>query len=221
MFEHNVLVDSRNHTKKISFLLAVHPPKESSIPYWLTQVGRPINRVLYDEGAARAISDSWGLQVYVKPSYELSSSLKLGKEWNDIQEIALSAGRKVILVIDDEVRKLEDLFLPLMTNYHIIFAQNAKDALEKLAAARIDIAIVDLQIGSGFKWSAEETKDFKMTGLKLCKEIIEKFPTVKIGILTGSRHDLNEVADLKRLEFVIKKPVDPGYFEKEVVRVLS
>lgn len=220
MLDHNVLVESVD-TPKINFLIAVHPPNASSVPYWLTQIRRPIHRVLYDEGTARVISDSWKLLVSVKPSYELSTSIKLGKEWSEIQDIALSAGRKVILVVDDEVRKLEDLFLPLMMNYHIIFSQNTKDALNKIAAARIDIAIIDLQIGSGFEWSAEETQDFKMTGLKLCKEIIEKYPTVKIGILTGSRYDLKEVQDLHKIEFIIKKPVDPDYFEKEVTRVLS
>jgi len=220
MLDHNVRVESAD-IPKINFILAVHPPRASSIPYWLTQVRRPIQRVLYDEGAARVIVDCLGIQVSVKPSQELSSHVQLGEVWYKIQDKALSAGRKVILVIDDEVRKLEDLFLPLMQNFHVIFSQNAKDALDKLAAARIDFAVVDLQIGSGFQWSAEETQDFKMTGKKLCKEILEKFPDTKIGILTGSRHDLTEVEGLNGIDFLLRKPVDPDFFEKEVTRVLT
>lgn len=220
MLEHNVEIE-RGVQNKVIFNIAVHPPKSSSIPYWLTQVRRPIQRVLYDEGSARIISEKFNLIVSIQVSSELSSDLQLGDDWLLIHDKALSAGRKVILVIDDEVRKLEDLFLPLMQSYHVIFAQNAKDGLDKLAATKIDFAVVDLQVGSGFQWSAEETQDFKMTGVKVCKEILSQHPDTKVGILTGSRYDIAEVESLTGLQFLLRKPIDPEIFEKEIDNVLS
>lgn len=219
-FGHNVRIDSGD-LPSITFQLAVHPQKASSIPYWLRQLRRPIDRVLYDEGTSRILREAWGLQIGLKTSQDLSSSILLGTPWDEIEQKALSAGRKLILVIDDEVRKMEDLFLPVMDTYHVVFSPNAKDALEKLGAVHIDLAIVDLQIGSGFQWSSEDTHDFKLTGVRLCEEIHEKFPKTKIGILTGSRHDLSLAKQVEGLQFLHKKPIDPDYFEKEVRRVLS
>lgn len=218
---HNVQVVRTESPKKIIFTVATHPPQSSSIPYWLTQIRRPIQRVLFDEGSSRAIIETWGLHISIKASQELSTNIQLGEVWQKIHDKALSSGRKVILVIDDEVRKLEDLFLPLMQNYHVIFSQNARDALDKLAATKIDFAIVDLQIGSGFLWSSEETEDFKMTGVKLCEEILEKFSETKIGVLTGSRHDIARAQNINGLQFLLRKPVDPDVFEREVTRVLT
>jgi len=206
---------------KITFKIAVHPSKATSIPYWLTQIYRPINRVLFDEAAARIVSETWGIQLEATRSQELSSAVPLGTEWGDLENKALSAGRKVILVVDDEVRKLVDLFLPIMMDYHVMFAPNTKDGLDKLAAAEIDLAIIDLQIGSGLQWSADDTSDFKMTGVKLCQEIHAKYPKTKFGILTGSRYNTNEAKGLPGLQFLLKKPVDPDELHKEVKRVLS
>ena len=221
MVGHNIQVESSADISKIIFKIAVHPPNASSIPYWLHQVRRPISRVLTDEGSARVIFEIWKLQIIVQTSSDLSSDIKLGEVWLRIHDKALSAGRKVILVIDDEVRKLEDLFLPLMQNYHVLFAPNARDALDKLSATKIDLAIIDLQIGSGFQWTPEETQDFKMTGIKLCDEILKNFPETKIGILTGSRYDISATERIEKLQFLLRKPVDPEYFEKEVTRVLT
>jgi hypothetical protein len=229
-FKHNICQEwIRDHNLsyehkaglQVLFKICVHPPRSESIPYWLTQTKRPIHRVLYDEGAARAISDFWGMRISVDPSLQLSSAMGQNDKWIEIEQKALSAGRKVILVVDDEVRKMEDLFLPLMQHFHVIFSSNTRDALDKLDAASIDLAILDLQVSSGFSWSPEETEDFKMTGLRLCNEIFARFPLVKVGILTGSRHELSKVQAIKELVFLIKKPVDPDEFEREVCRVLD
>ena len=149
MIGHNVVIENAAPVK-VTFFISVHPPRSSSIPYWLTQIRRPIQRVLYDEGSARSILETWNVNISIQHSQELSSAIQLGEAWNKIHDKALSSGQKIIIVIDDEVRKLEDLFLPLMHNYYVIFAQNAKDGLDKLAATKIDLAIVDLQNWIGF-----------------------------------------------------------------------
>lgn len=220
MKDHNVLF-IKDPNKKVTFKICVHPTRQESMPYWLTQVRRPILKVLYDEGAERIIQNQWGIQVQLETAQDLSSPMAGDQRWQSIELKSLSAGRKVILVVDDEVRKMTDLFLPLMQNYHVIFSPNTKDALEKLGAAKVDLVVVDLQVGSGFSWTPEETQDYKMTGLMLCKKIAADFKGVKTGILTGSRHDLAEVRAFDGLEFLLKKPIDPDEFEKEVRSVLE
>jgi len=104
--------------------------------------------------------------------------------------------------------------------FHIIFSPNAKDAINKLKAGNINLAIVDLQIGSGNLWTREETEDFKATGKKLCEEILNFSPETKIGILTGTRYDTESCRKLP-LAFFMKKPVDPEEFEKTIHDVLK
>ena len=151
---------------------------------------------------------------------ELSKANPLGSEWEKIEKKALSHGRKVILLIDDEVRKMKDLLVPLMNDFHIIFAPHARDALTKVAATKIDLAIVDMQIGSGGLWNAEETENFKATGKKLCEEIRKISPETKVGILTGTRYNLDSCENLP-LKFLIRKPVDPKRFEGIIYEILK
>jgi ActR/RegA family two-component response regulator len=216
---HNVVAGG--DPAKILFRLAVHPPSLSSVPYWLHQARRPILKVMQDEGASRIIQESWLVNVTLESAPDLSTPIAFGEPWHAIENKALSAGRKVVMVIDDESRKMEDLLLPLMQKFHVVFASNAKDAIDKLGAQAVDLAIVDLQIGSGYMWTPAETMDFKMTGLKLVEEITKNYPGMKVGILTGSRHDLSQVADNADLEFLLRKPISAELLEKAVERVLA
>lgn len=220
MIGHNVICE-KGRVNKIRFSVAVHPPSENSIQYWLNNITKPIIRELSEEGAANIIIENYALQVIIEQSQDLSGVLTVSKDVVDIEQKALSAGRKVILFVDDEVRKMQDLFIDLMDSYHIMFSPNAKDALQKIKAVNIDLAIIDLQIGSGFEWSKEETGDFKMTGLKLVREIQEKYPATKTGVLTGSKYDLSEVKKNKGLVFILRKPIDPDKFTMEVSNVLK
>ncbi|TGU71034.1 hypothetical protein E4633_11830 [Geomonas terrae] len=216
---HNVFVVTENTKKTIIFKLIVRPPTEKSIAYWLHQIRRPIIKVLIDENSARIVNEEFGVMIRIEPSQELSKANLLDTDWKEIEEISLSHGRKTILLADDEVRKMEDLMLPLMAKYHIIFSPNANDAVTKLAASKIDLAIVDMQIGSNV-WTAEETDNYKATGLNLIKHITAECPETKIGILTGTRHELSGIESYK-LAFFLKKPVDPEVFERTVEDVLG
>jgi DNA-binding response OmpR family regulator len=153
-------------------------------------------------------------------SKEGSRVNNLGKVWQELEEKALSSNRKVVLVIDDENRKLEDLFLPLMDFYHVIYAYSAKDAFSKLEAGNVDLAIVDLQIASGGLWTGEETNDFKSTGLNICAEIRRKYSKTKVGVLTGTRYPVNNVENLD-LSFFLRKPIDPRDLTQKVQHVLD
>ena len=106
-----------------------------------------------------------------------------------------------------------------MDAYHVITAPNAKDALTKLNATNVDLAIVDMQIGAGGIWKEHETQDFKATGLNICELLRERFPSLKIGVLTGTKHQLPPVETLK-VDFFLRKPIDPDKLLEVVTNVL-
>lgn len=220
MTGHNINFESGAYPK-INFKISVRPPSENSIQYWLHQIMRPLKKTLIDEKCGKIIREQWGIDVTIQQSIEGSSQGIHNAKWLSIENKALSNKRKSIIVIDDEVRKMEDLFLPLMRDYHITFSSNLKDAFQKLEAISFDLAIIDLQMGASSIFTTEETENYKMTGLKISETILSKYPKTKIGILTGSRYDLTDVKNFSEKEFLLKKPVDPETFEKEVKRVLQ
>lgn len=217
---HTVSFLSDNGKRRIHFQIAVRPTKNGSIDYWLNQIRRPIKKALEDDEAAKIISDHCGVLIEVSTNRSLSKSHHPGHQWEVIENKALSAGRKVVLVIDDEFRKLEDLFYPLMDEYHVLAASHAKDAVSKLQATNVDLAIVDMQIGSGGLWKDTETQDFKITGRKICEMIKAEFPTTKVGILTGTKHPI-DARDVPDTVFFLRKPVDPDKLLESVKNVLS
>jgi ActR/RegA family two-component response regulator len=217
---HTVSYVTEDRQQRIVFRLAVRPTKQGSIPYWLHQILRPIRKALYDEEAARIIADHTKVEIECFGADGMSKANNLGRVWSSIEDKALSAGRKVILVIDDEFRKLEDSFYPLMDSYHVVSSFNARDALSKLEATPVDLVIVDLQIGAGGLWKDHETQDFKSTGINICKKIRASFPSAKVGVLTGTHHALPDIASL-RLDFFLRKPVDPDTLLSTVKNVLG
>lgn len=217
---HTVFFTTENDRKRILFRLAVRPTRDGSIDYWLAQSKRPIFKALKDDRAEGIIQDKFQVQIELETDRGLSRINKLGQLWEQIEERALSAGRKVVLVIDDEFRKMEDLFYPVMDYYHVVPSPNAKDAFTKLAAMHVDLAIVDIQIGSGFIWKEQETQEFKLTGVKICEEIRAKYPATKVGVLTGTRHAMPDLTHLA-LDFEARKPIDPAELLKVVQNVLS
>ncbi len=213
--QHTVNFVTENGHTKIVFVIAVHPSKESSVPYWLTQIRRPIFKAIDDDGAGAIVRERYSVDIQIAMNRSMSNANNLGEWWAALENKALSSGRKVILVIDDEFRKLEDLFLPLQDTYHVEQAHNARDALTKLDSRVVDLVIVDMQIGSGGIWGAHETEDYKLTGLKLCQEISQKYPGTKIGILTGTKHPIPNFENIKP-QFFLRKPVDPDTLTKHV-----
>ena len=211
---------TENQRKKIQFLIAVRPTKENSIGYWLHQIHRPIKKAIEDDGAGRIIIDKFGVQIECLPSRERSKVSSLDERWETIEDTALYSGRKVVLVVDDEFRKLDDLFLPVMDHYYVQAVYNAKDAFIRLQATRVDLVIVDMQIGSGGIWNEKQTNDFKTTGINICETIRKQFPNVKVGILTGTRHPVPP-SQAANADFFLRKPVDPDKLLQEINYVLK
>jgi CheY-like chemotaxis protein len=217
---HTVSFLTENRQKKIQFFIVVRPTKENSIAYWLHQIQRPIRKALDDDGAGRIIFERFGVQIECIPSRAKSKASSLDKRWEAIEDTALYSGRKVVLVVDDEFRKLDDLFLPVMDHYYVQAVYNAKDALIRLEATRVDLVIVDMQIGSGGIWNEKQTNDFKTTGINICETIRERFPHVKVGILTGTKHPVPP-AKAAKADFFLRKPVDPDKLLQEINYVLK
>jgi CheY-like chemotaxis protein len=212
---HTVTFLTENNRKRIVFTIVVRPTREKSINYWLTQIRRPIGKALLDDNAQTIIRERFGVTIEIKTSPESSQVNSLNTVWQKLEETALSSNRKVIMVIDDEVRRMEDLFLPLTDDFHVIYAFNAKDAISKLDAGIVDLAIVDIQIGSGGVWKDVETEDFKMTGVNICKHILENYPKTQIAVLTATRYSVMGLP-VSELAFNLRKPIDPDELVEKV-----
>jgi CheY-like chemotaxis protein len=206
--DNNLQYQNINGRKEICFSPVVHPHTARSIPYWLTQVMRPIRKALDDEQCQKIISESYGVKVTVRKETELSSKLHLGTEWALIEDKVLGAGRHTILVVDDEIKRIDDLFLPLMEKYYVHCVPRVKSALEQLEAKPVDLLVVDMQMPADGLWTAIETKDFRFTGMKIAEHVRDKYPGTKIVGLTGIKYALPDAAaDL--FDSILRKPIDP------------
>lgn len=72
-----------------------------------------------------------------------------------------------------------------------------------------------MQVGSGGIWTDEETQDFKATGVNICKYILEHYPKTRVCVFTGTRYSVTNLTGLK-LEFFLRKPVDPAELVQKV-----
>lgn len=216
---HNVHYINTDGNASIQFTVIVRPPRQESIEYWLHQTRRPIQKALRDNRAWIFIRERYGISIEVQYDLEGSQPYRLSEEWETKETDALTAGKKVILFADDEGRKLSDLFYPLIGKYHVQYAYNARDALTKLAAFKVDLAIVDLQMPAAGSYEKEETDGFKSTGLALYKTICDKYPNTKVGIFSGTRHKFEKPK--ARIEFILKKPVDPDAFVEYVENAIT
>jgi ActR/RegA family two-component response regulator len=224
-FKHNIVspwelsdtVDNSviNGRSELTFNLRVQPSRRDSIHYWLTQIKRPILKALMDDGVKAILRQEFGINVSIQTNPSESRVNNLGDSWSRLEEKALAENSKIVLIVDDEFRKIEDTFIPLMDEYTVSSAPNAKAALEQINARKVDFVIVDMQIGSGGLWTEEETNDFKFTGLRLIDEIRSIKPDIGIGVLTGSKYKLEEVKDLNP-HFFLRKPADPDDLMAEI-----
>lgn len=216
----NVTYSTEGGQHRIAFNIRIHPTSAKSVPYWLNQIRRPLTRALVDDGCAQYIKNRFGVGIFIETDADHSSPGPVAPQWIELEEYALSAGRKRVLLIDDEVRKMEDLMVPTMDDFHVLFASSAKDAFDKLSASPIDLAIVDIQIGSGFIWGAEETGDYKQTGILIAQEILKRHPATKVAFLTGSRHDFQEAIQNIPTSFVARKPISGTELKSQIAKAL-
>lgn len=100
-----------------------------------------------------------------------------------------------IMVVDDEERTRKNLEHVLTREgYHAILAENGVEALEKLAAATVDVIITDLKMD-------------KVDGIQVLEKAREKDPRVEVIVITGYATVPNAVEAMKKGSFnYITKP---------------
>ncbi len=107
--------------------------------------------------------------------------------------------KRRILVVDDEesIRTLYESALSTQ-GYEVIAAESGEQALELLETESIAVMFLDLNLPG-------------MSGIKLCREILEKNPTAICIAVTGYASDF-ELADCKEAGFedYFKKPMPLG-----------
>lgn len=206
--EHNVKYTSNKNYKEIEFQISVRPTRIDSIPYWETQVSRPIIKALKDDDAQSIILESYGVKISVIRSSGLSRVNSLGGFWARLEDDALTQGRKVILVVDDEVKKIEDSFFPLMDEFHVKCIPYPRAAIDLMKSVSVNIIVIDLQMNAQDFWSELETDNSRMTGFCLAAYVSENFSKTKICILSGTKHQISN-EDKAKVDLFLRKPIDP------------
>ena len=114
-------------------------------------------------------------------------------------------GNEIILVVDDEVSllKLAKEILSLH-GYHVLCADNAQQALEIMNNESIDILLSDVIMPN-------------MDGYELASIVQEKYPKIKIQLVSGFAGEKNYSADNPLSDNLLKKP----YTEKSLLRKIK
>lgn len=198
-----------NGVKYIYLKPAVIPARKESIPHWLLQVCRPIEKALNDEQCKDIIRRKYNIEIECKRDLSLSSVNPFFLRYLEIESDVLSGGGKpIILSVDDEVEKLRDTFYFCQDKYYVHIVPHPNSALKYLRAAPVKLLIVDIQISWDAAWADEPELDEHQGGIFFIKKVREEFPDLKICVLTGTRHKLPETLSGK-VDGIIRKPVDP------------
>jgi len=101
--------------------------------------------------------------------------------------------KKSILVCDDEEGIRESLKLILEKDYDVVFAKNGDEAIQKMRAAPVDIAILDIKMP-------------RRDGLDTLKELKAINPSAKVIIATGykSVEIAQEAVKLGASDYIVK-----------------
>ncbi|MCX6579420.1 MAG: response regulator [Candidatus Aminicenantes bacterium] len=120
---------------------------------------------------------------------------------------------KKVLVIDDEFRKIRDLFQVIQAKGHSLEGiDNIDDALEKLKKTQYDLIILDIifPVSKDRHFDETDTDMGRRTGIEMLREIKSKYGPVPVIILSARRPDIFE--DLSKglgAEKYLPKPISP------------
>ena len=217
---HNVISKEVNGFKSIIFRVSVSPTREESIDYWLTQTMRPIVKALTDDGVAEIIRRRLGFEVVVEKRKQDSTMNPLNQYWRGIEERVLTKGRKVVLAVDDQIKRLQDMYLPTSVKYHVSLLPYVKAALSYLSTVKVSLVVLDLQMPAQDLWTESETKDFAYTGLRFLELIKKDYPEVKTVILTGIHHPVESI-DTINCDLYLRKPIDPYDLRNEIEKLID
>ena len=203
----NVSYQSLNGKKEIFFSVTVYPARMESVGYWLPQVARPIEKALKDEECGAIIYGEYGVTISVRRDGASSRMSPLGKQRQAVEDQVLTGRRPVVLIIDDESKKIDDLFHFVQEDFHIHRVPRVTSGIQYMEAADVAIAVVDMQMPDDGLWGSEETENYRMTGAKVVELIRERWPKTKLCILSGTRHKIADEV-LQLVDLVLRKPID-------------
>jgi YesN/AraC family two-component response regulator len=118
----------------------------------------------------------------------------------------LAQGKPQLLIVDDEPDMLDFLERVLRSDYNVIRAQSAEEALEVLAQNPIDILLTDQKMP-------------RMTGVQLLESIRDRYPRMIKVLISGYTDvpDIQRAVERCQIHHYVVKPVDSQRL-KEAVR---
>ncbi len=98
-----------------------------------------------------------------------------------------------ILIVDDEERERKVLGIELSDKYHILLAENGKEALNLLAGNKVHLVLTDLKMPD-------------MSGIELLEHIQQHYKSIPVVIVTafGSVENAVEAMKLGALDYMLK-----------------
>lgn len=145
--------------------------------------------------------------VLYLPRYHESDSGDKAEEDNNIVDLR---GNETILVVDDEPLLL-DLTSEILSQqgYHVICAENAKQVLEILEKESIDLLLTDVIMP-------------EMDGYQLAAIVKEKYPAIKIQLVSGfADSDHANIVDDELREHIVYKPFNSQDLLKRICELFS
>lgn len=218
--DHNVEYRKSGNIDSIIFSAAVHPTREESIGYWISQIVRPIRKVLTTEEAQAIIYEAFSVKIEIIRGDNASNANRMGGVWPFLEEQVLTQGRKVIMVVDDDADRIEDAFFALMDDYHLKFIPSVKSAFQFLDSVEVSLVVADLQMPTEDLWSDTESEESRMTGFQFIKAAKLKHENIKTCIFTGSRHPITKEAQ-DSVDLFLRKPIDPMRLKDQIVSLLE
>jgi putative two-component system response regulator len=134
------------------------------------------------------------------PMNELVMTDKVGSRGDEMVLMASPASKLTALFVDDEQQLLEMLLLRFSNSeFTILTANNAADALDYLINRDVDIVLTDIRMPG-------------MDGLELATKIHERYPSMPVLIMTAYSEVEVAVSAIKRGAFdFIMKPLNLDY----------
>ena len=158
--------------------------------------------------------------------HPLSSHKSLNEPTDEINEISfieepvagkplenqgITAGKPLILLVDDNPEILALLRDFLQVDYNIIFAENGLDAYEKVLSDKPDLIVSDVMMP-------------EMNGIELCGKLRDNFDTshLPLILLTAKAEIEDRIAGLKAgADSYIPKPFHPEHLRVRIEKLLQ
>ncbi|NOU48799.1 MAG: response regulator [Bacteroidales bacterium] len=127
-----------------------------------------------------------------------------------VENSALSAGKQLILLVDDDPEILKLLKDFLQSDYNIICAENGREAYEKVLTNKPELIVSDIMMP-------------EMDGIELCGLLRENFDTshLPIILLTAKAEIEDRITGLKAgADSYIPKPFHPEHLKVRIEKLL-